>query len=102
MKYFFVQGEYSIPFTELTKLSDLVAEHRAYVQQAYDDGHYLLSGPEVPADTGVVIARAPSRTLLNELMEREPFVRDGKVRISRVVEFVPARHRPQIEDWVVG
>lgn len=100
MKYYIVHGKYLIPFGELTQLGDLVQEHRAYVQQEYESGKYLLSGPEVPAESGVVIARAESRAELDALMAAEPFVREGKVQITRVVEFQPARSQPYLGDWV--
>lgn len=100
MRYFVVHGEYLVPFSELTQMTDLVMEHRSYVQQGYDSGSYLLSGPEIPAESGIVIVRAESRKVLDELMESEPFVRDGKVRISHIAEFHPARYQPYVQDWV--
>ena len=102
MKYFVVHGEYLMPLRELIQVQDLVTEHRDYVQKGYDSGQYLLSGPEVPADSGILIVRAESREKVDDLMAAEPFVREGKVRVTRVVEFHPARYQPSIQDWIGG
>lgn len=100
MRFFLVHGTYLFPFSELTQLGALAEEHRAFVKQGYDNGDFLFSGPEVPADSGILVVRAESREKLDELMAKEPFIRDGKVRVSRVVEFDPVKHQDVLRNWV--
>jgi uncharacterized protein YciI len=99
MKFFLIDGEYLLPFAELGKLGNLADEHRAFVQRGYDNGDFLFSGPQVPADGGMLVVRAQSREKLDELMAEEPFVREGRVRISRVIEFNPAKFQASLKEW---
>lgn len=43
--------------------------------------------------------RAASRDALDAYLSDEPFVKAGKMRFSRVVEFHPAQFQPVLGDW---
>jgi len=96
MKHFVLEGEYLVPFDEI---APLIPQHRAFLQRGYDAGHFLCSGPQIPARGGVLVARAESREQLDALLAEEPFTRAGKMRFSRIIEFTPAQHQPMLEDW---
>lgn len=96
MKYFVLEGEYLVPFSEM---ADLVPAHRAFLQRGYDAGHFLCSGPQIPANGGFLIARAQSRETLSEILAEEPFTKTGKMRFSRITEFNPVQHQPVLRDW---
>lgn len=102
MKFFVIHGQYLVPFSELGSLGELVDEHRAFVQRGYDRGDFLFSGPQIPAEEGILVARAASLEAIVDLMEQEPFVREGKVRIARVTEFRPAVFQDSLASWVAG
>jgi uncharacterized protein YciI len=96
MQHFVLEGEYLVPFEEL---SDLVATHRAFLQKGYDDGFFLCSGPQIPARGGFLIARAASLAKLQELLAQEPFTKAKKMRFSRITQFNPVQHQPILRDW---
>lgn len=96
MKHYLLEGEHLAPFSEL---SHLVDEHHAFLQQGYDSGAFLFSGPQIPAKGGFLLARAPSRDALDALLAEEPFVKAGKMRFSRVTEFDAAQFQPFLADW---
>ena len=96
MKHFVLEGEYLVPFEEL---APLIPQHRAFLQKGYEAGHFLCSGPQIPARGGVLLARAASREQLVELLADEPFTRAGKMRFSRITEFSPVQHQPMLKDW---
>jgi uncharacterized protein YciI len=96
MKHFLLEGEHLVPFAELGHLVD---EHHAFLQRGYDEGFFLLSGPQIPAHGGFLVARAESREALDELLAGEPFVKEGKMRFSRVTEFDPAQYQGFLKDW---
>ena len=98
MKYFLLEGEYLVPFEEF---SNLVAAHRAFLQQGYDAGHFLCSGPQIPARGGFLLARAESLEKLQEILADEPFTKARKMRFSRITEFNPVQHQPILKDWFV-
>lgn len=96
MKHFLLEGEHLVPFEAL---AHLVPEHHAFLQRGYDAGHFLFSGPQVPAHGGFLVARATSREALDALLADEPFVKAGKMRFSRVVEFDAAQCQPVLRAW---
>jgi uncharacterized protein YciI len=96
MKHFLLEGEYLVPFEEL---SELVPKHRAFLQNGYDAGSFLLSGPQIPARGGFLVARAESLAKLEEFLAEEPFTKAKKMRFSRITEFNPVQHQPVLKDW---
>ena len=96
MKHFVLEGEYLVPFEEL---SELIAKHRAFLQKGYDAGHFLCSGPQIPAGGGFLIARAESLEKLQELLADEPFTRAKKMRFAKITEFNPVQHQLVLKNW---
>lgn len=99
MKFFILEGQHLVPFDQLT---DLVPKHHEFLQKGYDDGHFLFSGPQVPAHGGFLVARAESLEALNTLLAEEPFVKAGKMRFSRITEFEAAQIQPFLSEWFGG
>lgn len=96
MKHFVLEGEYLVPFEEI---APLIPEHRTFLQRGYDAGHFLLSGPHIPAGGGFLVARAPSREALDALLAEEPFTKAKKMRFCRITEFNPVQHQPFLRAW---
>jgi uncharacterized protein YciI len=96
MKHFLLEGEYLVPFDEL---AELVPRHREFLQKGYDAGFFLLSGPQIPARGGFLLARAESLAKLQEILAEEPFTKAGKMRFSRITEFNPVQHQPVLREW---
>ena len=96
MKHFLLEGEYLVPFEEF---SDLVPKHREFLQKGYDAGHFLCSGPQIPARGGFLLARAESLEKLQEILADEPFTKAKKMRFSRITEFNPVQHQSILKGW---
>ncbi len=96
MNFYLLEGEHLVPFSELAHLVD---EHHRFLQKGYDEGHFLFSGPQIPAQGGFLVARAGSREALDELLADEPFVKAGKMRFSRITQFDPAQNAPALNSW---
>ena|SRR5579871_4719912 len=96
MKYYMLEGRHLAPFSEL---GELVAQHHAFLQKGYDDGHFLFSGPQIPPHGGFLVARAKSLEALNTLLAEEPFVKAGKMVFNRVTEFSAAQFQPFLKGW---
>lgn len=54
MRCFLIESTFTQPFESF---GEIVAEHRAYLQQGYDAGWMLLSGPKADRSSGVLIAQ---------------------------------------------
>jgi uncharacterized protein YciI len=97
MKHFLLEGEHIVPFEK--RAPELIAAHRQFLQQGYDQGRFLLSGPSIPPKGGILIARAESLEELNEFLAEEPYCRAKVMRFSRITEFDPVQHQPILNDW---
>ena len=97
MKHFLLEGEHIVPFEK--RAPELIAAHRQFLQQGYDRGRFLLSGPSIPPKGGILIARAESLEELNEFLADEPYCRAKVMRFSRITEFDPVQHQPILNDW---
>jgi uncharacterized protein YciI len=97
MKHFFLEGEHLVPFEQ--RAPELIAAHRQFLQQGYDNGRFLLSGPSIPPTGGVLIARAQSREELDGFLADEPFCKAGLMRFRKIIEFNPVQHQPVLREW---
>jgi uncharacterized protein YciI len=97
MKHFLLEGQHLVPFEQ--RAPELIAAHRRFLQEGYDKGRFLLSGPSIPPTGGVLVARARSREELNEFLADEPFCKAKVMRFSRITEFDPVQHQPVLKEW---
>lgn len=79
--------EYLAP---LTRIDQLLGEHRAWLDAHFADGTFLVSGPQVPRVGGAILATGTSRDDLERRIASDPLVQSGAARYE-VVEFSPTR-----------
>lgn len=96
MKHFVVELTYKAP---LETMDRHVAAHRTFLQEGYDAGILLMSGPQTPRVGGVIIARAESKELLDGFLARDPF-RIERLADYRFVEFTPVKRADCLAAWV--
>jgi uncharacterized protein YciI len=97
MKHFFLEGQHLVPFEQ--RAPELIAAHRQFLQQGYEKGRFLVSGPSIPPSGGILIARAESIEELNAFLADEPFRKAKVMRFSKIIEFDPVQHQPILSDW---
>jgi uncharacterized protein YciI len=97
MKHFLSEGEHIVPFEK--RAPELIAAHRQFLQQGYDAGRFLLSGPSIPPKGGILIARARSLEELKKFLANEPYCKAKVMRFSKITEFNPVQHQPILKDW---
>jgi uncharacterized protein YciI len=97
MKHFLLQGEHIVPFAE--RAPELIAAHRQFLQQGYEEGRFLLSGPSIPPSGGILLARAETLEELNRFLADEPYCKAKVMRFSKITEFEPVQHQPILNDW---
>jgi uncharacterized protein YciI len=96
MRHFVIEVTYKIP---VEQLGDTIAEHRSFLQEGFDRGWLLLSGPKVPRTGGMVIARAPSQEDLEQFFTQDPYQIKGLAEY-RIIEFTPVKNQPFLKDWL--
>lgn len=80
---------------------DVVQEHRAYLQQGYDQGLLLLSGPREDQSGGIVIARATDLAQITAFFAQDPYKKHGLAE-HHIVPFMAAKRLPLLEEWLSG
>ncbi|GAB4363404.1 MAG: YciI family protein [Kiloniellaceae bacterium] len=73
-----------------SKAGRFMAGHKAWLQQGFDDGVFLLAGSLQPNRGGGILAHNTSLEALRERVNRDPFVAEGVVSAS-IAELTPAR-----------
>ena len=74
----------------LERIEALLPAHRRWLDQHYGSGVFLASGPRVPRDGGVIVARGRSRAELLALVRTDPFAQE-RAATHDIVEFRPNR-----------
>ena len=70
------------------EIDALLAKHREYLREQYDNGMFLMSGRMVPRTGGVILATADSKADIEAVIELDPFNEAG-VASYTITEFVP-------------
>ena len=99
MKHFILEGTHLAAFEQFAHLELL---HHEFLQNGYDSGAFLFSGPQVPSHGWFLAARAESRDQLDALRAEEPFVKGGFMQFDSVTQFEPAQHQPLLKEWFEG
>ncbi len=97
MRHFLLEGQHLVPFEQ--RAPELIAAHRRFLQEGYDEGRFLLSGPHIPASGGILIARAESLEELTGFLADEPYCKAKVMRFCRITEFDPVQHQPVLREW---
>ena len=75
--------------------------HMKFLAEHYAAKTFIASGRQVPRTGGVILARAASKAALVEIMENDPFCRNG-VATFEVVEFRTSQHDPVFAPFADG
>ena len=70
----------------LEEVDALMREHMAWLTAGYRDGHFVVSGRQIPRIGGVILARGEDRDAIEALAAEDPFVRGGVADVQ-VIQF---------------
>lgn len=71
-------------------------EHREWLDVYYRSGQFLVSGPQVPRDGGIILAKGGTREEWQKTTLEDPFVIAG-VAEYEVIEFEPVKRHPTLD-----
>lgn len=81
-----IELTYIVPLTEVEKY---VAVHREYLQQYFDQGYFIVSGPKDPREGGMILAVGNVETLAT-IMEGDPYYKN-KIATYKITSFQPVK-----------
>ncbi len=79
----------------LSEVDAALPAHAAFLDRCYRSGVFLLSGRKEPRTGGVILARAPDRDALADILAGDPFHAAGVAEYA-VTEFLPSRAAPSL------
>jgi uncharacterized protein YciI len=86
LKYYIIHITYVVPQNEV----DLTRpEHREYLKLFYDKGVLLFSGPRVPPEGGILVAKAEATEEIEQMIAGDPFKSKG-IASYEIIEMKPA------------
>ncbi|MBQ4835637.1 MULTISPECIES: YciI family protein [Pseudoalteromonas] len=89
---FIVTLNYLVGLSEVEKYLPL---HIEYLDQCYDDGIFLMSGPTEPRTGGVILAASTSKESLEATLNEDPFYKTG-IADYQITEFVPTKSMKEL------
>ena len=98
MKYFVVMLKYLVP---MEKINEVVGRHREFLDQGYERGWFLASGPQNPKVGGLIIARAPSQADLEKFLANDPFQKES-IASATMTEFEPVKRHGEMGLYFEG
>lgn len=63
--------------------------HRAFLQKHYNSSHFIVSGPQIPREGGLILMRAQNREEAMQIMNEDPFTQNG-VSSFQIIQFKAA------------
>jgi len=89
----------ALTYTEpLARIDAFLPAHRAFLEEQYARGLFLMSGRKEPRDGGIIIAHAASRAELDAVLRDDPFYQAGVARYD-ITEFVPTMTAEALAAW---
>jgi uncharacterized protein YciI len=95
---FLVLLSYTKPLDEIDRW---LPEHRAFLEEHYASGHFLLSGRKEPRTGGLILVRASSRDMVEAIVRRDPFHRE-QVADYEIIEFLPSMSVDSLAELRMG
>ena len=90
MPFYVIDSIFTQPFDTF---GDTVAAHRAYLQQGYDSGLLLCSGPKADRQGGIVIANASDPDEITRFLACEPYQQQGLAHyLQSIQKYVVCPH----------
>lgn len=83
---------------ELSEIDQHLAAHIQYLEKCYQLGYFLMSGRKEPRDGGVIVATAPTKAQLMDILSEDPFYQHRLARYD-IIEFVATKTAPALAQY---
>lgn len=78
-----------------SRAGEFMAAHKAWIEQGFEDGVFLLVGNLQPGLGGALLAHQATREALDVRVREDPFVVQGIVS-PEIIEIAPSRADPRL------
>ena len=84
---FIVLLKYSAP---LDRIDAFRKRHMEFLDKFYSQNTFIASGPQSPRSGGIIIAKAYSKTEMQEIIQQDPFVVNNLATLD-IIEFTATK-----------
>lgn len=74
----------------LEKIDLFKSEHTDFLETYYAQNCFLLSGPQVPRNGGLILAQCDNKDSLQEILKQDPFAINN-LATYEIIEFSPTK-----------
>lgn len=85
----------------LDEIDRYLDDHRAFLDDGYNNNYFVVSGPKNPRTGGVIISQLSSREKLEKFLERDPFLTHN-IADYQVIEFDPVKYHQDFSEFVTN
>lgn len=79
---------------DLKKVDAVLEEHIEYLNEQYQQGHFLASGKKVPRNGGIILSDIANKEQLQAVLNQDPFKKHNLADYE-IIEFIPSKARPE-------
>ncbi|KAK49552.1 hypothetical protein BG58_00830 [Caballeronia jiangsuensis] len=77
----------------LAEIDEALDAHRIYLERYFAAGVFVVAGPKVPRDGGIILASGIERDRLDAIIAEDPFAQQGLAHYE-ITEFKATRLSP--------
>ncbi len=77
----------------LAEIDDALDAHRLYLERKCDAGAFIIAGPKLPCDGGIILAASMDRDRLDAIIAEDPFSQQRLAHYD-IIEFKATRLAP--------
>jgi uncharacterized protein YciI len=77
----------------IEEIDTYLVAHRAFLDEGYEKGYLLVSGPRIPRTGGILISPLKDKDAFMHYLSRDPFYVEGLVNYE-LISFDPIKKHP--------
>lgn len=93
---FVISLNYKVPIQQVERHLEA---HRAFLENYYASGHFLLSGRKVPRTGGLIVASGSDRDEIEKIIAQDPFY-VHQIADYEVTEFEPTQWDARLDNLI--
>ncbi|CAM1351241.1 YciI family protein [Tenacibaculum ascidiaceicola] len=93
---FIINFNFIKPIEEVNKYTE---SHRDYVAKQYEKGKFIIGGPKVPREGGIVLSNSCTKEEVIEILSKDPLIVKGLAEYS-LTEFSPMMSTENLNSYV--
>lgn len=83
----------------LATIDNYLAEHRAFLEQGYQQDFFIASGPQNPRTGGIILSQLKSRDQLESILKNDPF-QVQEIAEYKIIEFEPVKYHTNFSTFI--